>query len=156
MRKIHAVIAAAAATLAAGTLLAGPAQAAPDGVRGPNCDRLWRTYQNDGNVRAWRDLDCTGELLGVTPGGDSNWHDGSGPFQGSDGDAATSLMNTGTPGIDNVQFYVHAGYGGGTGCVARAEYYVDSLTDNRFSDGSAANDAISSHRWSSGCTNYWT
>ncbi|MFD9906253.1 hypothetical protein [Streptomyces sp. NPDC059063] len=155
MHRIRVALVAAAMTLTAGTLLTGPAQAAPDDVRGPNCDALWRAHQNDGNVWAYRDLDCHVEL-GHTPGNDFNWADGSGALTGSDNDAATSLLNTGQAGVSSVQFYEHAGPAGGTGCVSRGELYVDNLTDNVFNNGVGANDTISAHRWSSGCVNPWT
>ncbi|MFG2638328.1 hypothetical protein ACGFX8_31720 [Streptomyces sp. NPDC048362] len=41
------------------------------------CNAQWPG--RDGNVRAWRDADCQGELLGVTPGNDPHRGDAAGP-----------------------------------------------------------------------------
>ncbi|MFE7031832.1 hypothetical protein ACFU9Y_16085 [Streptomyces sp. NPDC057621] len=163
MHKIRAALVAASVTAAAGTLLVGPAQAAPDGVAGPNCDRLYRLYTNnpqggDGYVRAYDAVDCN-EQIGAAQGNDDNWNDTAGPFRSPSNDKATSLLNTGTysGGVNNVQFWENKDAGGHTGCLRRGELYVDDLRDNTLAedDGSKinANNKISSHSWSSGCSN---
>ncbi|ARP73234.1 hypothetical protein LK07_29535 [Streptomyces pluripotens] len=111
------------------------------------CNAKWPGY--DGNVRAWRDIDCQGELLGVTPGNDSNWNDGYGPFQGSDANAASSVMNSGyIGGKDVVAFYYLPNYDDSAyGCLKPGELYVDDLTRNHFTNGANMNDNIMSHAW---------
>ncbi|MDG9703862.1 hypothetical protein [Streptomyces sp. DH37] len=159
MRHFRAVLTAAAITLTTGTMLAAPAQAAPDKVAASNCAYLWNLKAWDGYVTAYDSTDCS-QRLGEAKGDDSNWNDAAGPFRSPANDKATSLLNTGSEagGINNVQFFENAGYDGGTGCVAWGEHYVDDLRDNRFrGNGDAiANNRISSHRWSTGCTNPWT
>ncbi|MEV7031286.1 hypothetical protein AB0N99_13765 [Streptomyces sp. NPDC093272] len=139
MRKMTIVL----ATLGLATLgLAVPANA--HAVSG--CNAQWPG--RDGNVRAWKDWDCQGELLGVTPGNDSAWGDTAGPFQGSDGNAASSVMNSGfVGGKDVVAFYYLSNYGGGYGCLKPGELYVDNLTRDHFTDGNNMNDNILSHQW---------
>ncbi|MGH3313603.1 MAG: hypothetical protein ACRDP3_23965 [Streptomyces sp.] len=157
MRKMRAVLMAAAVTATASTLFAGSAQAAPERVTGPNCDRLYQLYAGDGYFRAYTDSDCRGEL-GEDRGNDSNWADGSGAFRGSDNDKASSVLNTGVAGsVDNVLLYQGAlGGSNGVGCLSHGELYVDNLTRNFFTGGANANDKISRHAWSSSCTNPWT
>ncbi|MFD0310210.1 hypothetical protein [Streptomyces sp. NPDC127119] len=157
MRKIRTALAVAVVTVAAGTLLTGPAQAAPDRVAGPNCASLYRSYQGDGYVRAYDAVDCY-EQLGAAQGDDGNWNDASGPFRKPANDKATSLLNTGTyaGGVNNVMFYADASHEGVRGCLAWSELYVDDLRDNVLKLGSTstnANNVISSHLWTSGCTN---
>ncbi|NUP19614.1 MAG: hypothetical protein HOZ81_26735 [Streptomyces sp.] len=157
MHKIRVLLAAATVSAAAGALLAGPAQAAQDGVTGTHCDSLYRSYSGDGYVRAYDAVDCY-EQLGAAQGDDINWNDVSGPFRSPSNDKATSLLNTGTyaGGVNNVQFWENAGPGGHTGCLRWGELYVDDLRDNALVSGSSvinANNKISAHRWSSGCTN---
>ncbi|MGV9313647.1 hypothetical protein ACWDR0_15880 [Streptomyces sp. NPDC003691] len=161
MRTIHTALAAAAGlALALGTGLS-TAQAAPAAAaqaQGPGCNSAYSTHQGDGNVRAYYLDDCN-TLLGAASGNDSNWSDASGAFQGSDNDNARSVLNTGTysGGVNDVQFYLHSGYTGGTGCLDWNELYVDGLSRNTFNDAARTNaaDSISSHRWVNGCTNAW-
>ncbi|MGW3292171.1 hypothetical protein ACWDR3_46945 [Streptomyces sp. NPDC001002] len=157
MRKLHAALTAAAMAVVLGTALPSTAQAAPSGAQGPNCDAQYNAHREDGNMRAYLLTDCY-TLLGTASGNDANWGDGSGSFTGADDNFAWSILNTGTysGGVNNVQFYDYTNYGGGTGCLARGELYVDDLRDNTFGNGVRASNAISSHRWSSGCTNRWT
>ncbi|MCQ4205731.1 hypothetical protein [Streptomyces longispororuber] len=134
-----------------------PAQAAPAGA---NCDRLYQQYAangGDGYIRAYDGVDCT-QQIGAAQGDDDNWNDASGPFRSPSNDKATSLLNTGTysGGVNNVQFWENAGPTGHTGCLRRGELYADDLRDNVLAFGASkinANNKISSHRWSSGCTN---
>jgi hypothetical protein len=160
MRKMG--IAAAAVGLAAiGTMMTGTAASAAStgeaGTRASACDTWYNSHVNDGNMWAWDGSYCSG-LLGSSQGNDSNWSDGSGSFRGTDNDRATSVMNTGVADTyDIVKFYRHAGYGGGHGCLTRGEKYADHLGDNTLSDGSTANNWISSHKWvSGGCSRYLT
>lgn len=161
MRKIRAALAVAFVTAAVGTVLAGPAQAAPDSIAGANCNRLYGIYQDDGYFRAYDAVDCA-EQLGAARGDDANWNDGSGPFRSPSNDRATSLLNTGTysGGINNVMVYSDAGPNGYMGCLAWRELYVDDLRDNTLFNanglGINANNKISSHHWSSWCINALT
>ncbi|MFF3288154.1 hypothetical protein [Streptomyces sp. NPDC003023] len=156
-------IAAAALGLAAlGSILTGTsAQAAATaeaGVQAAGCADWYNSHAGDGNMWAWDYTYCD-TRLGYSQGNDSNWSDGSGPFQGGDNDDATSIMNTGVADTyDTVKFYRHSGYGGGHGCLTRGEKYADSLGDNTFSDGSSANNNISSHKWvsSGSCSRFLT
>ncbi|MFG2957659.1 hypothetical protein ACGF5O_28575 [Streptomyces sp. NPDC048291] len=109
------------------------------------CNAAWPG--RDGNVRAWRDWDCAGGLLGVSAGNDASWADGSGGFQGV-ANSASSVMNSGyVGGKDVVAFYYYANYGGGYGCLKPGELYVDDLTRDHFTDGHPMNDNIMSHQW---------
>lgn len=94
MRKIRAVLAAASITTAVGTLFAGPAQAAPGSIAGPNCAALYRQLQGDGYFRAFDAVDCR-EPLGKSDVNDGNWNDAVGGFRSASNDRATSLLNTG-------------------------------------------------------------
>ncbi|MGW7042017.1 hypothetical protein ACWGDT_04680 [Streptomyces avermitilis] len=111
------------------------------------CDAKWPG--RDGNVRAWKDADCQGELLGVTPGSDPNWGDGAGPFQGSDVNVASSVMNSGyVGGKDVVAFYYLTNYNDTSyGCLKPGELYVDNLGRNHFTNGANMNDNVMSHTW---------
>ncbi|MBV1939197.1 hypothetical protein [Streptomyces sp. BV286] len=157
MRKIRAALAAVGLAVALGTALPATAQADSAGAQGPNCDAQYNAHREDGNMRAYLLTDCS-NLLGTASGNDANWGDNSGPFTAADDNFAWSVLNTGTysGGVNNVQFYDLANSGGGTGCLARGELYVDDLRDNTFSNGVRASNAISSHRWTSGCSNRWT
>ena len=117
------------------------------------CNAKWPG--RDGNVRAWRGADCQGELLGVTLGNDPDWSDGYGPFQGSDANAATSVMNSGyIGGKDVVAFYYLSGYPSSAyGCLKPGEKYVDDLSRDVFTNGEHMDGEIMSHVWvaSSAC-----
>ena len=117
-------------------------------AQGPGCNSKWPGGA-DGNVRAWNGTDCSGTLLGATPSWDSDWGNSSGPFQGSDDNRASSVMNTGHVGpLDTVAFYRLPNYGGGVGCLEPGEIYVDNLSRNVFRpDNINMNNRISSHRW---------
>jgi len=79
----------------------------PDGLHGGSPDgpsdrhgggrsnANWRSHGRDGYVRAWEGTDCSGTLLGATPGNDSDWSDDEGPFQWGDQNKAPSVMNSG-------------------------------------------------------------
>ncbi|QIP85063.1 hypothetical protein GLX30_14675 [Streptomyces sp. Tu 2975] len=155
MRKLTMALATlglAAVGLAAPATAAPAAPAAPAGV---GCDNAWPG--SDGYVRAWDGYDCSSTYLGGTQGDDSNWADGSGSFTGSDNDRASSVMNSGYyGGEDVVAFYRHAGYAGGYNCLKRGELYVDSLSRNTYTTGYSMNNSISSHQWvyTSGCSRF--
>ncbi|GAA3848037.1 hypothetical protein GCM10022403_094670 [Streptomyces coacervatus] len=116
---------------------------------GPGCNANWNSHGRDGNVRAWDGTDCGGTLLGVTPGSDPNWADGFGPFQGTDVNRASSVMNSGyVGGKDVVAFYYYADYDDRAyGCLKPGELYVDNLGRNKFTNNENMNDNIVSHTW---------
>ena len=158
MRRIRAALAAAAVTVAASGLLAGPPRRPRTTPGDPTATACTGAYKDDGYFRAYDAVDCY-ELLGADQGNDLNWADGAGAFRGSDNDKATSLLNTGTyaGGINNLQIYEAADGGvGGVGCLSRGELYVDDLRDNTFSNDHPANNKVSRHIWSGVCTNPWS
>lgn len=116
---------------------------------GTGCNTNWNSHGRDGNVRAWSGTDCGGTLLGVTPGNDPNWGDSAGPFQGSDANSASSVMNSGyVGGKDVVAFYYWTNYDDTAyGCLKPGELYVDDLARNRFTNNANMNDNIMSHAW---------
>lgn len=156
MRKLTTAIA-ATGLMALGLAVPASAQAAEQGMY---CDAEWSSHGRDGNVRAWNGFDCTGTLLGVTPGNDPDWSDNSGPFQGNDWNQPKSVANNGTiGGNDVVAFYLALNYAYQHGyvCLSPYELYADDVTDNRYTSGSVPT-TIASHRWvqSSGCAaNSW-
>ncbi|MEW2574437.1 hypothetical protein [Streptomyces sp. NPDC047070] len=161
MHKIRMALATAATAATACTLLAGPAQAASDTVQVTHCNAWYQDHKEDGFFRAFDAVDCY-ELLGEASGNDANWADGSGTFRGSDNDAATSLLNTGTyaGGINNVMVFSDAGPNGYMGCMSRGEIFVDDLRDNTLFNANGlamnANNKISGHEWTSWCYNALT
>jgi hypothetical protein len=135
-----------------GLALPATAQAA---TAGANCDAKWPG--RDGYVRAWDGKDCSGTYLGGSQSSDSDWGDTSGPFRGSDANTASSVMNSGyTGGNDVVAFYYlpDYAYASGYGCLSPYEYYVDDLSRNTFTTGYNMDNNIMSHRWvsSGGCS----
>lgn len=122
---------------------------------GPGCNANWNAHGRDGNVRAWDGTDCGGTLLGVTPGNDPEWGDSAYPFQGSDVNRASSVMNSGfVGGKDVVAFYYLGGYDDRAyGCLLPGEKYVDDLGRNRYTNGVYMDNSIESHAWvtSSAC-----
>lgn len=68
-------------------------------------------------------------------------------------DAVSSVWNNGYGGsYDAVRMYKHANYGSPWMCLSQGDYWADlDLGYERFSDGTFANDQISSHRWVDGC-----
>ncbi|MBC6459719.1 hypothetical protein [Actinomadura sp. HBU206391] len=155
MHKMGTAVAALALAAAGLTGTATTAQAENVRAQEAGCSTAWPG--RDGYVRAWKDVNCGGTLLGLTQGDDINWADGWGQFQGSDNDNASSVMNSGyLGGEDVVAFYRNAGqrYQDGFGCLAPGELYADWLGDNYYyGQGSSMNDSISSHAWvySTGC-----
>ncbi|QXJ22272.1 hypothetical protein AGRA3207_003251 [Actinomadura graeca] len=152
MRKWCRAVAALVVAVAASAVPAVTARA--DGARPPvqGCNRAWPG--RNGNMYAWADLDCQGTLLGKTAGNDTNWADGAGPFQSSDNDRASSVMNAGTlGGRDVVAFYLNVGldFLDGYACLSPNEMFADDLRDNYFlsvpSTRKTLNDNISSHYW---------
>ncbi|MCT9144674.1 hypothetical protein [Streptomyces violarus] len=118
------------------------------------CDSKFPS-DRDGMVRAWQLADCSGTYLGGTESYDSDWGNSSGPFQGTDENRATSVMNSGKyGGEDVVAFYRLTGFQHkeGYGCLKPGELYVDNLSRNKFTtatDGTRYNmdNRISSHQW---------
>ncbi|MFJ5518770.1 hypothetical protein ACIQB4_17070 [Streptomyces griseoluteus] len=153
MRKSAAMLAAAGAVVLGVLVPTGSANASTA------CDNAWRVLPA-GSMAAYKDANCGGGLLGQTPGDDSNWGNSQGAFQGSDTNAASSVLNRGTTDTSYtaVQFFNGTGtYTGGASCLKRSEVYADNLTDDYFSSGYGINDAISSHRWvpESSCGGYF-
>lgn len=161
MRKIVLVLATLGLTAAGFSVPASAtaitSEAAGNGAAASHCASLYNTYTAngpDGYVRAWRNNKCDGSL-GADQDNDKNWADKTGPFRGSDTNKASSVMNTGNSGgNDIVAFYQFAGYKGGHGCLSIGEKYADDLINNKLSNGAKANDTISSHRWVSRC-DHW-
>ncbi|WSQ11345.1 hypothetical protein OG604_28365 [Streptomyces sp. NBC_01231] len=120
---------------------------------GETCNAEWPG--RDGMVRAWQLTDCEGTYLGGTDSWDTDWGNSSGPFQGTDENRASSVMNSAAfGGNDVVAFYRLTGYQykGGYGCLKPGELYVDNLARNTFTadtEGTRWNmdDRISSHQW---------
>lgn len=157
MHTTRVVLATAMVTAAAGTLLAAPAHATPGNLAATTCRAEYNAHMGDGHMRAYDLANCNTQI-GAAAADDPNWNDVSGPFRSPSNDRATSLLNTGTysGGVNNVQFWSDAQQGGYTGCLRWGELYVDTLFDNNLTLGSSttnANNRISSHAWSSGCTN---
>lgn len=145
-----------AAIAAVGLAMLGVSAGATTAHAGPVCNDKWPGAR-DGMVRAWQLKDCSGIYLGGTQSWDSDWGNSSGPFQGSDDNRATSVMNSGYRGsYDIVAFYRLAGYGGGYTCLSPGELYADDLSDNRFSTGKIVDNRISSHRWVNSCSRFLT
>jgi hypothetical protein len=68
-------------------------------------------------------------------------------------DQASSLVNNGYPGgLDDVRLYRDINYRGPSICLRNGDGFGDlSLGRERFSDGTIANDRISSHKWVRSC-----
>jgi hypothetical protein len=68
-------------------------------------------------------------------------------------DEASSIWNNGYPGgADDVRLYKHINHGAPSMCIGNGDRWSDLNTGRqRFSDGSFANDQISSHRWVTSC-----
>ncbi|MFJ6382497.1 hypothetical protein ACIQI7_21145 [Kitasatospora sp. NPDC092039] len=154
MNRTRMMLAAAAAGLLMAALPAGTAVADDRGAGLADTCSQYRTSWS-GAVIAWEDTWCTGTRLGIAYGNDVNWSDGSGPFQGSDNDRASSVMNNGTwdaNGLVHVAFYRDAGGGdawrNGYACLKQGQY-VGNLAQRVFVGGGGGEvaDAISSHQW---------
>ncbi|WP_344314285.1 hypothetical protein [Fodinicola feengrottensis] len=103
----------------------------------------------DGNFHAYRESNY---VNGCYWSGDSaNWvfSGGCGNFN----DTASSVWNNGyAANLDGVLMFKDINYGGPFMCLSRGDSWGDlNLGIERFSDGSFANDQISSHRWSDFC-----
>ncbi|MBC6458608.1 hypothetical protein [Actinomadura sp. HBU206391] len=161
MHKMGTAVAALALAAAGLTGTATTAQAENVRAQEAGCSTAWPG--RDGYVRAWKDVNCGGTLLGATQGNDANWADGSGAFSGSDNDNASSVMNSGyLGGRDVVAFYIMSEHRdeSGYGCLAPGELYADWLGDNYYYSSTTGRtdismeNSISSHLWvySSGCS----
>ncbi|ORT53962.1 hypothetical protein [Streptomyces sp. CB03238] len=158
MRKLGTALAALGLAVL-GVAVPTSAQAAPQGAY---CDYEWNQHGRDGLVRAWNGYDCTGTLLGATPGDDYAWGDSSGAFTGTEYAQPKSVMNSGYVGnLDVVAFYRTSGYRYEYGyvCLSPYELYADDLSDNYYTNnGGLVLNNIGSHRWvnASGCAaNSW-
>ncbi|MFI7019517.1 hypothetical protein [Streptomyces sp. NPDC050164] len=114
------------------------------------CDRFW-SGALPGYVYAFGNTDCGG-YFGRAGSHDADWGDNAGAFRGGDDNAATSVLSKDSAGLA-VMFHERPGYDGGHLCLEPSEAYADNLAGKTFSNGAAANDNISSHRWvpSSAC-----
>ncbi|GAA1422997.1 hypothetical protein GCM10009601_25350 [Streptomyces thermospinosisporus] len=144
MRKISAVLTALGIASLSLAVPAATAHAAAQPVH--TCKDAWYGATS-GYFYAYDGINCVG-FLGKASGNDSNWGNGSGPFQGGDTNKASSVLNKGTSGMA-VAVYNGTGtdWGGGYSCLARSEYYASNLSDDKFSSGAGVNNGISSHRW---------
>jgi hypothetical protein len=160
MRKLSSAFAVLALS-AVGLMAPAAAQAAPAAGTAAQaalpCNDKWPG--RNGYMYAWSGKDCGGTLLGSTQGSDSDWGNGAGPFQGSDDNSASSLMNAGYFG-DNEVLAVYRLTGHqhqeGYGCLLPGEYFASDLSGDVFQNGGykVIDNRISSHRWvdRSGCT----
>jgi peptidase inhibitor family I36 len=140
--KIYRVLTAFALTATIGFVAAGAAQAAPDGnlyayedswFSGDHC--AWNYDHSD-----WRYV----EWALPQHRGDCSWIGSS--LNSDFNDEASSLFNNGY--TNDVRLFRDIHYGGPSLCLRRGERWADlSLGYERFSDGSFANDQISSHYW---------
>ncbi|MCC5036894.1 hypothetical protein DMH02_027905 [Streptomyces sp. WAC 00631] len=155
MRKIPAVLATLALAALGAAVPATTAQAAPTGALA-GCADAWPSATS-GYFYAYSGYGCSG-FLGKAYGDDSNWGDSGGSFQGGDTNSASSILHKGTSG-SAVAVYngTGTGWSGGYACIAKSEYYVSDLSDNYFTSGAKADNAISSHRWVSNaaCNGNW-
>ncbi|CAM5745673.1 hypothetical protein STAFG_6436 [Streptomyces afghaniensis 772] len=114
------------------------------------CDSFW-SGAVPGYVHAFHNADC-GHYFGRADSHDADWGDNAGAFRGGDDDAATSVLSKASAGLA-AKLHERPGYGGGHLCLEPSEAYVHDLAGKTFSNGTDANDNISSHRWvpSSAC-----
>ncbi|MFF4384572.1 hypothetical protein [Kitasatospora sp. NPDC001547] len=164
MKRTRIALAATAVALLTAALPSGTAVA--DSSREAGVVDTCSPYRTQwaGAVIAWEDTWCTGSLLGTALGNDANWGDASGPFQGSDNNRASSVMNNGLSdpnGLVHVAFYRDAGGGdawrNGYACLRQGQF-VGNLALRVFGGGGGGEvaDAISSHQWvTTGACSSW-
>ncbi|MER5207117.1 hypothetical protein [Streptomyces sp. NPDC002825] len=151
MRRIGMSVAALGLAVAGLLAPATAAQASTSGTASNHCNDIWPG--RNGNVYAYDGTYCY-TYLGSTPGDDLDWNAAGGGFE-NDGDKASSVMNAGyTGGEDIVKFYYLANRGGGFNCLSPYEYFVDDLSRNTFSNGANMNNNIRGHEWVSSCTRW--
>lgn len=139
-----------------GIVLTGVANAAPVADTAPavqsgtvnaqaaDCKRKL-TYS--GYVHIYLNRACSGTPICSTTTDDSDYSNTAG-CQGTDNDKASSVLNNGN--THAIRLYQHAGWLGGSYCVANHQYAYD-LYGKTFDNGVGANDAISSHDWVTSC-----
>jgi hypothetical protein len=141
MRKL--ALATAGLIAAAGATVVGTSSAGA-------ADGYFYTYLNaidaDQRTTAWR---CRWS------GSDGDWR--TSPQGRSCDNLATGVWNNGWPSPkyvnDHVRMYDGYSYSGVSMCIRPGDYWLNfALGRERFSDGSNANDRISSHRWVDNCT----
>jgi hypothetical protein len=144
MRKIPAAL--AALTLASLGVLVSATSAQADYY-----DDNWTCSDNYtaasyGYMYAYKNAFCNMYSMGYTSSWDSDWGNDSGPFQFTDTNNVSSVLNKGTLAV---QFFNGTGqdWAGGYTCLSRNEAYASNLSDNYFTSGYKVNEAISSHRW---------
>ncbi|WP_407565633.1 hypothetical protein [Streptomyces sp. 184] len=161
MRKYKLVLAAAAAVAAAGALVpattaaADSADTAPRATAGTEvrdvsardlkCAATVDRYGNTGTINVYDRRNCAGSAMCKDYDNDSNYGSG-GACKGGDNNDTSSAANLGWSGrIDDVIFYkgsyANSGESTRIGCLRRGDYWTDL-------DWGAANNSVSSHRWS--------
>ncbi|KDN72972.1 hypothetical protein DF19_07265 [Streptomyces olindensis] len=114
------------------------------------CDNAWNGAAS-GWLYAYKNIHCSGGVLGRDASNDENWGDGRGELRYV-ANQASSLVHKGTSGMA-VKVYDGTNYTGASACLAKSELYVSDLTDDHLVGGGpgsgriTANDTISSHKW---------
>ncbi|WP_329112095.1 hypothetical protein [Streptomyces sp. NBC_01353] len=146
MRKIPAILATAAL---AGLGVIVPTATAQAAV---GCSDNY-TGAGYGFMYAYNGTQCEG-YLGSSSGNDADWGNSSGSFQGWEDNEASSILNKGND--YEVKFYSKTVYTGDHICLARSEAYASDLSDDKMTNGTSANNTISSHQWvSEGSCSAW-
>lgn len=147
MRKLPAALT-VLAMAALGTVV--PASAAH---AAPPCQAVFDDIAVSGYMYAYNSVNCVGQL-GIAAESDNDWGDNQFSFRGTDTNRASSILNKGR--LREVQFFNGTGPfpNGGYTCLSRNEGFASDLSDNDFTTGHSADDAISSHRWVDDC-NRW-
>ncbi|MHA4815176.1 hypothetical protein ACXZ65_12560 [Streptomyces aculeolatus] len=161
MRKYKLALAAAAAVASAGALVpattaaADPAATTARATAGTEvrdvsaqdlkCAATVDRYGNTGTVNMYNARNCAGSAMCKDYDNDSNYGSG-GACKGGDNNATSSAANLGwSARNDDVIFYKgyykSSGENTRIGCLRRGDYWSDL-------DWGAANNSVSSHRWS--------
>ncbi|MBB4687113.1 hypothetical protein [Amycolatopsis jiangsuensis] len=125
------------------------AAAAPAGARADVCASK---VANSGYVHTYSGTGCDGKPICSMLGNDSDYGNSKG-CSGKDDNSASSLLNNGTAAGGNdtsVRFYRLAGYGGGSICLGYHQY-ASNLANWTFTNGTNADNRISSHKWVPSC-----
>ncbi|GAA3535830.1 hypothetical protein GCM10022222_19360 [Amycolatopsis ultiminotia] len=130
------------------TAAAGPAGAHSAGAKADVC--AGKTA-NSGYVHIYSGTGCDGKPICSMLGNDSNYGNTKG-CSGKDDNSASSLLNNGTAGggDTSVRFYRLADYQGGSICLGYHQY-ATNLANWTFTNGTNADNRISSHKWVAGC-----
>ncbi|GLZ14436.1 hypothetical protein Acsp04_46710 [Actinomadura sp. NBRC 104425] len=152
MKKINAVLAAAAFTILALFAAPGAAQATVHSSPGSAA-----AAAPDGYLYAWQHKDRGGYWCRWF-GNDANWSTCSGSSSSLNmRNVASSLENRGYAGAyEDVDLFYHPNYTGSNICLWNGRY-LNNLTgiyfpwDGKDGQGQSTNDNIASHRWSNNC-----